>query len=104
MSEKMPALVQVDKYGAINTTYTNTMGYYVVKSMSETYTLREVKMHDVQISTAGELVVKYQYMNCMEYNTNWYWEQSPQQNNIIFPTRTIVHPCLDITNITKVKK
>ena len=39
----------------------------------------------------------------MQYNTNFYWGKSPQQNNITVPTCTIVHPCLDITTVTKVK-
>ena len=32
-----------------------------------------------------------------------YWEQKPQQNNIIVPTFTIVNTCLDFTTVTKVK-
>ena len=36
--EKMAALVQTGKYGAINTTYTTTMRYYVIKLISEHYT------------------------------------------------------------------
>ena len=32
---KMYALVQKDKYGATNTTYTTKMGYYVIKFVSE---------------------------------------------------------------------
>ena len=91
------------KLGDINTTDTTTMGYYVIKPVSESYTLQEEIMCDGKISSAGELVVKYQYTNCMQDNTKWYWEQSPQQNNIIVPTRTIVHPCLDFTTVTEVK-
>ena len=29
----MPALVQNDKYGSVNTKYTVTMGYYAIKSI-----------------------------------------------------------------------
>ena len=36
----MAALVQNDKCGNINTTDTNTMGYYIIKFMSESYTLK----------------------------------------------------------------
>ena len=39
ISDNMAALVQNDTYGAINTTYTTTMGYYVIKFMSKPYTL-----------------------------------------------------------------
>ena len=34
LSENMTALVKTDKYGAINTTYTTKMGYYMIKLMS----------------------------------------------------------------------
>ena len=40
----------------------------------------------------------------MQYNTKWYWEQSPKQNNVIVPTRKTVHPCLDVMRVTEVKK
>ena len=60
-------------------------------------------MHDGKISTDGELVVKAQYTNFMQDNTKLYWEQKPQQNNIIVPTRTSVHPCLDVTTVTTLK-
>ena len=35
ISENMVALVQTDKYGAIHATDTTTMGYYVIKLISE---------------------------------------------------------------------
>ena len=41
-------------------------------------------------------------MNSIQENTRWYWEQLPQQNNIIVPTCTIVYPCLDV--MIKIKK
>ena len=69
----MYSLVQTDKYGAINTTDTSTIGYYVIKFMPEPYTLQEETMCDGQISTGGELVFKVQYLNCMKYKTKWYW-------------------------------
>ena len=61
-------------------------------------------MCDGNISTDCELVLKAQYMNCMQDNMKGYWEQNTQQNNIIVNTLTIVHPCLDITTITEVRK
>ena len=36
----MAAFFQTGKYGAINTTYITTMGYYVIKLFSEAYTLQ----------------------------------------------------------------
>ena len=68
----MVELLQTGKYGAINTTDTATMGYYVIKFMSKPYTLQEESMCDGQINTTGDLVVKSQYMNCMQDNTNCY--------------------------------
>ena len=39
----------------------------------------------------------------MQENTNWYWEQKYQQQVIIFPTWTIVHPCLDVLAVKDVQ-
>ena len=72
INENMAELVQNYQYSAINTTYTSTMGYYVIKFMSETYILEEEKMCDGKISTSGELYVKPQYTNCTQDNTKWY--------------------------------
>ena len=69
----MASLVQTGQYGAINTTYTSTIGYYVIKFTSELYTLQEETKCDVKTSTTGALVVKSQYMNCIQYNTKLYW-------------------------------
>ena len=53
ISESMAVLVQTVKYGAINTTDTTTMVYYVIKFMLEPYTLQEETICDGKISTAG---------------------------------------------------
>ena len=79
----MDALVQTGNYGDINTTDTDTMGYYVMKFVSGSYTLQEETIYYGKISTDGELFVKYEYINCMQDNTKLYWEQKPQQNSII---------------------
>ena len=71
------------------------MGYYVVKLFSEAYTLQEDTTCGGQIITAGELVVKAQYMKFMQDNQKWCWEQKQQQNNINVTTSTIVHTSLD---------
>ena len=60
------------------------MGYYVIKFMSEHYTLQEETMYYVQISTSVELAVKSQYMNFMKYNTKWYWYKKTQQKISLF--------------------
>ena len=41
ISDNMAALVQIGQYSVIITTYTTTMGYYVIKLFSEDYTLQE---------------------------------------------------------------
>ena len=51
-------MVQTYQYCAINTTDTDTTGYYVIKFMPETYTLQEETIYNGKISTAGELVIK----------------------------------------------
>ena len=35
----------------------------------------------------------------MQEDTNWYWDHKQQQQVIIIPTRTIVHPCLDVLEV-----
>ena len=39
----------------------------------------------------------------MQENTNWYWKQQPLQQTIIVPTRTILHPRLDVIIIRYVQ-
>ena len=54
----MASLVQSGKYYSINTTNTSTMGYYVIKFVSDAYTLQENTTCDRKIISAGELFVK----------------------------------------------
>ena len=35
----------------------------------------------------------------MQEKTNCYWDHKNQQRVIIFPTQTIVHPCLDVVAV-----
>ena len=44
---------------------------------SEAYKLHDNTTIDVKIITAGESVVKAQYICSMQANTNWYWDQHP---------------------------
>ena len=41
ISDNMASLIQLEKFGAINALYPTTMGYYVIKFLSEPYTLQE---------------------------------------------------------------
>ena len=61
----MAALAKTGKYGAINKIDTTRMEYYVIKFMSEAYILHKETEYDVKINSYNEIVVKYQYMNCM---------------------------------------
>ena len=49
-----------------------------------------------QVISAGELVVKAQYIRSMQENANWYWEQQTLQQTIMVPTHKIIHPRLDV--------
>ena len=67
---------------------------------SEAYTLHDNKTIYEQIITSGELVVKAQYLCAMKVDTNWYWNQHPQQHVITVPTHTILHPRLKVNAVT----
>ena len=84
----MASLVESVKYGAINTTDTTTNGFYVIMFSSGAYTLKENKTIDVQIITAGELVMKSQYLCSMQVDINWYWNQEPKQHVTTVTTRS----------------
>ena len=88
----MASLVNYVKCGVINKTYTSTMGYYVINFVLEAYTLQDDTTCDGKKISAGELFVKAHYLSCIKQNTNFYW----------FPTRTIVHPCLDVVAVKDV--
>ena len=53
LSDNMDSLVQYGKYGAINTTYTSTNGFYVIMFTSESYTLQINTKTGRNIITAG---------------------------------------------------
>ena len=98
----MALLLESVKYGAINTTDTTTNGFYVIMLTSEAYTLQDNKTLDGQIITAGELVVKVKYLCSVQLDTSCYWNQHPQQHAIALPTRTILHPQLEVNAVTYV--
>ena len=102
-SENMASLVKSDMYDAINTDDNTSNGLYAIQFLSEAYTLQNNTIIDVQVISAGELVVKAQYLCSMQENTNWYWKQQPLQHTIIFPTRTIIYPHIDVIIIRYVQ-
>ena len=100
ISDNMASLVEFGKYGAINTTYTSTNRFYVIMFTSGAYTLQENTTIDGQILIAGELVVNAKYLCSMQVDTNWYWNQQPNNHVITVPTRTILHQKLEVNEIT----
>ena len=66
----MDSLVEPGKYGAINTTVKTTNEFYVTMFTSGAYTLQEITIIDGKIITAGELVVKAQYLCYMQVENN----------------------------------
>ena len=99
ISENMASLVQSGMYGTIKTDDNTTNGFYVIKFLSEAYTIQNNIKVDGKVISAGELVVKAQYIFSMQENTNWYWKQQPLQQTIIVPTCKILHPRLDVITI-----
>ena len=67
---------------------------------SESYTLQDNTTIDGQIITAGGSVDKAQYICSLQVDTNWYWNQHPQQYFITVTTRTIIHPRLEVNSVT----
>ena len=61
----MASLVQSGKYCAMNTIDASKIGYYVIKFVSEAYTVQVDTTCNVQIISSGELVLKAHYLSCM---------------------------------------
>ena len=61
--ETMAFLVQLGKYGATNSAYPTKMVYYVIKYLSEPYTLQEHQTTYRKVIKSGELVVKPEYLS-----------------------------------------
>ena len=99
----MASLVQFGKYGTINTAVTTTNRLYVIMFISDSYTLQNNTTIDGLIISAGESVVKAQYICSMQEITNWYWKQQSMQKYIIVPTHTIFYPRFDVVGITDVQ-
>ena len=100
----MASLVQLVMYGAINTDDTTTNVFYVIQFISDANKLQSNTIIYVQVIYADELVVKAQYLFSIQENTNWYWKKQPLQHTIILPTRTILHPRLEVIIIIYVQE
>ena len=99
ISENVVSIVQLGKYGAIHAADPTTMGYYVIKYLSEPYTLQEYQTTDGWVSNTCELSAKYEYLSIMESKTNWYWKYNGKNQSIIILTRIIVHTYLYVSVI-----
>ena len=66
ISDNMVSLSQLGKYGAIIASDTTTMGNYVINYPYLPYTLHEDQTTDDQLSKAGELIVKAEYLSLMK--------------------------------------
>ena len=58
----MDSLVKSDKYGDNNISETATNGFYFIKFISEAYRLQNNTTIDGNIISAGELVVRGEYL------------------------------------------
>ena len=99
----MASLFQSGMYSAINTADNTTNGFYAIQFISEAYRIQKNTTIDGQVISTSELVVKAQCIFSMQENTNWYWEKKPLKQTIIVPTRTILHPRLDVIIIRYVQ-
>ena len=66
ISDSIASLAQLGKYGAINAADPTTMGYYVIKYLSEPCTLQEDQATDGQLSKSSEPVFKSEYLTIMK--------------------------------------
>ena len=62
----MASLVKSVNYVAMNTIDKSTMGYYVIKLVSETYNLQEYNTCNRQIIPPGKIFDKVQYLSCTQ--------------------------------------
>ena len=58
ISDNIYSLVHNRKYGVLNTVYPTTVVYYVVKFLSEPYTLQDEKKDDKQVRKASGIILK----------------------------------------------
>ena len=75
ISENMSSLVHNGEYGQVNTVDPTKPGYYVIKFISEPYTLQGNKLVNKEVINACEIIVNGVYLIAMKESTNWYWEE-----------------------------
>ena len=87
-------MVHTSKNVAINEEYTTTLGYYIVKYVSDTFTLHGDIIEDGRVNNAGEMEIIAEYLSIMKSKTNCYWQQNKKKQIFILSTRTIFYTCL----------
>ena len=102
-SENMASFFQLGYYGAINTDDNTTNAFFVIKFLSDAYTLQSNTKIDGQVSSSVALVFKAQYILSVQENTNWYWKQKPLQQTNIVPTHTILNQHIEVIIIRYVQ-
>ena len=90
----MASLFRSGLYGAINTADNTKNGFFVIQFISEAYTPQKNITVDGQVISASEIFSNAQYIFSIQGNSNRYCKKQPLQHTIIFPTRTVLHPCL----------
>ena len=103
ISDNIASLVQSGIYGAIDKYDITPNGFYVIRFISEAYTLQNNAIIYVQVISSVELVVKAKYIRSIQEKTHLYWKQHPLQQTIIVPTRTILHLRIDVVRIIYVQ-
>ena len=99
----MASLVYSGNHCNINTTYKTTLGFYVLKYVSEDYTLKDDTIRDGKISTSDEFVVKAQYLIYIEGRDKVVLGAKTSSISHFFPTLTIVHPSIDVIVVKDVQ-
>ena len=94
ISDNMYSLVKLGIYGAINAAHITKMGYYLIKYISEPYTLQKDQTKDGKVGKAGELVFKAVYLGIVKAKTIFYWKQHVTNHSVIISTHTVFNPCL----------
>ena len=73
----MAWLVESGNNESLKTTDRASSVFYVIMLTLEAYKIQDNTTIDVQLITAGGLVVKSQYLWYIQVNTNWYWNKHP---------------------------
>ena len=69
ISDNMYAIFHDGKYVTINTADITKIGYYVVKFLSELYTLQDEKKVDKKFIKVSKFIVKPVYLSIVKSNT-----------------------------------